>query len=243
MTTPDRIKRYQRKRAEQRQALSKIPCYCGCGALIPPITIQGKPARFKHGHNPGGEKTRFQQGQRAWNKDLPAPWSTRTHKGKPKSRESISKRVRTRKARDPNYGLEMTRKRDHASWLKSITAANQANAKFGPNNHFFGKRHSADARAKMSAKVSGTKHPNWHGGVGVLPYGPEFTRKFKRLIRNRDGHRCQRCGKTREEQGRTMQVHHLDHDKTHNDPLNLVTACNACNIWASYHRDEPFITQ
>jgi hypothetical protein len=42
-------------------------------------------------------------------------------------------------------------------------------------------------------------------------------------------------------EGKKLQVHHLDHDKMNNDPTNLVAACGSCNVWASYHRDEPFI--
>jgi 5-methylcytosine-specific restriction endonuclease McrA len=76
--------------------------------------------------------------------------------------------------------------------------------------------------------------------VGTLPYGPEFTRKFKKLIRERDNYTCQRCGKTQAQEGRVLQVHHLDHNKMNNDPTNLVASCGLCNIWASHHRDEPF---
>jgi hypothetical protein len=51
---------------------------------------------------------------------------------------------------------------------------------------------------------------------------------------------CQRCGKTQEQEGRVLQVHHLDHNKENNDPTNVVASCGSCNVWASYHRDEPF---
>jgi hypothetical protein len=63
-----------------------------------------------------------------------------------------------------------------------MTEASRRNAKFGPENHFYGKKHTAEARAKMSQKLSGEKHPAWNGGAATLPYGPEFTRKYKRLI-------------------------------------------------------------
>jgi len=113
---------------------------------------------------------------------------------------------------------------------------------------------SAETKAKLSlalrgrklsperiAKISGPNNPHWRGGVGFLPYGPGFTRKLRREIRERDAHRCQRCGRTTAELGYTLPVHHLDHDKANNDPANLVASCHRCNVWASYHRDEPFV--
>lgn len=36
------------------------PCECGCGCLIPVLTVHGKPARFKHGHNAYGRRPAMQ---------------------------------------------------------------------------------------------------------------------------------------------------------------------------------------
>lgn len=107
----------------------------------------------------------------------------------------------------------------------------------GSKNPFYGRSHSVESRAKMSAANTGDKHHGWKNGASTLPYGPGFTKRFKRLIRDRDNHTCQRCGKTRGQVGRTLQVHHADHDKMNNDPTNLVTVCASCNVWLSYHRD------
>jgi hypothetical protein len=191
-----------------------------------------KPAKFAHGHNQPGKETRFRKGQVPHNKGKPAPWV-----------RLYAERCRREGIPNPVLG------RKHSEEARRKMAAAQAAyaarlAKEGKPFPALGRKmpeRSAEWRAKISDALSEEKHPNWQGGIGMFPYGPGFTKKFKRLIRDRDNHTCQRCGKTRAELGRTLEVHHLDHDKTHNDPTNLVTSCHSCNVWASYHRDEPFL--
>jgi len=119
-----------------------------------------------------------------------------------------------------------------------MTEVNKVKALCGSANPFYGRKHTPDVLANISRKNSGSNNANWHGGTATLPYGPEFTRRFKKLIRERDGNKCQRCGKTRKQEGKAMEVHHIDHDKLNNDPSNLVTVCHPCNVYLSYHRDE-----
>lgn len=111
----------------------------------------------------------------------------------------------------------------------------------GERNPFHGKTHTEESRAKMSDALSGEANPQWTGGSGYLPYGPEFNRKFKRMIRERDNQTCQRCGITRATYGKTLEVHHIDHDKANNDPVNLATVCSSCNTWCWWHQDQPLI--
>ena len=239
MTNAERQKERRKQFALLRQQMPKIPCECGCGALIPPVTALGKPSRYAHGHNPtGGE---FSKGQPAWNKGMPCPWASKTHKGKKLPQDEIARRQATRLENNDGVYQKKQGWKHSSETIARMRAANQAKAMRGEENPFYGRTHTPESRAKMSAALSGEGHPKWKGGVGALPYGPEFTKKFKRLIRDRDKHTCQRCGKTREENGHTMHVHHIDHDKKHNDPVNLATVCTSCNVYLSYHQDEPFI--
>ena len=48
---------------------------------------------------------------------------------------------------------------------------------------------------------------------------------LRRFILDRDGWRCQRCGRP----GRP-EVHHEDHNPANNDPANLRTLCKRCHI-------------
>ena len=49
--------------------------------------------------------------------------------------------------------------------------------------------------------------------------------RLRRAILDRDGWRCQRCGRY----GR-MEIHHADGDPMNNDVDNLRTLCRSCHI-------------
>lgn len=81
--------------------------------------------------------------------------------------------------------------------------------------------------------TAGENHPRWRGG-----HEPYFGRAWGRLaesIRERDGRRCRRCGRTEKEEGRRLSVDHViprrafDDIEKANDPANLVALCNSCH--------------
>lgn len=242
LSNSEKTKRYREKKYAEIERMDKVPCACGCGTMIAPVGKQLKPVKYALGHNPGGEETRFTKGQDAWNKGKPAPWATETHTGKKLSPETLDKRKASRLKN--NNGVYQ-----YAGWkyspegLARITEINRSRDQFGEKNHFFGKRHTKETRALISLKNSGEKNAHWRGGVSTLPYGHEFTYRFKRLIRERDQYTCQRCGITQGDLHYTIHVHHLNFDKMNNDPTNLVCACAKCNIWANLHTKEVFINQ
>lgn len=238
LTPAEKTRRYRKRKYAEWDALPRIPCACGCGETIPPINRQGKTAKYKHGHNPPQGQL-FEPGHIPWNKGKPYPTASKVHKGKKVPPEQIKRQIATRRAK---YGGAYRAKR--GGWKLSpetcerIRQANLRRDLSGSNNPMYGKGHLIAGEKNPMYGRTGPLHPAWRGGVATLPYGIQFTRKFKRLILQRDKYTCQRCGKTRSEVQNSLQVHHIDHDKMNNDPMNLLTVCCACNIWFSYHRDE-----
>jgi len=86
-----------------------------------------------------------------------------------------------------------------------------------------------------------SNHPNWLGGLSRLPYTIEFTASLKESIRDRDGHKCQYCGKTEEQEikdyNKALAIHHIDYDKENCLDTNLISLCCECNTKANKNRD------
>lgn len=89
----------------------------------------------------------------------------------------------------------------------------------GENNPFYGHTHSPMTRSHL-ARLARERAIRGQGD-----YGPEWTAKLREAILRRDDYRCQRCRRNE-----MLQVHHVDGDRTHNDPLNLLTLCAACHL-------------
>lgn len=77
LTAVEKQRRYQERLQREIDAMPKIACVCGCGTQIAPITKGRKPAKYAHGHNSGGQGTRFQPGHR----ETAATRKTRTRRG------------------------------------------------------------------------------------------------------------------------------------------------------------------
>lgn len=83
-------------------------------------------------------------------------------------------------------------------------------------------------------------NPNWIDGRSFEAYAPEFNKKLKERIKNRDKYTCQLCSDKIEKQTqkRFMTVHHIDYNKQNCDEQNLITLCNLCNSSVNSSRDE-----
>jgi hypothetical protein len=104
---------------------------------------------------------------------------------------------------------------------------------------------SVRARAKLRIAVTGDKNVNWRGGIHT-PYGPEFNRNLKAIVRQRDDYLCQNPECYLPENGRKHPVHHIDFNKGHNDPVNLIILCakhhakttvGDRNYWMEYYQN------
>ena len=77
----------------------------------------------------------------------------------------------------------------------------------------------------------GSKNSNWRGGTSRLPYAYNWD-KIAASIRVRDEGKCALCN----EPGR--QVHHIDYNRSNNDPANLILLCRRCHSTTNGHREE-----
>ena len=120
----------------------------------------------------------------------------------------------------------------------------------GINNSMYGIPRSQ----KVKNKISKTKRKkgdskgknNWnYGKTGKLSpayieglirkYPCKFNKILKESIRERDNHQCQICGKL--ENGRKLDVHHIDYDKNNLNPKNLITLCRSCHMQSNGNRE------
>lgn len=90
-----------------------------------------------------------------------------------------------------------------------------------------GKKFTREHMKHISEAKIGKNNPNWRGGTSQEPYSVDWTRTFKRSIRERDRYTCQLCGKQQEDT--VFCVHHIDYDKKNCNPNNLVTLCRGCH--------------
>ncbi len=93
-----------------------------------------------------------------------------------------------------------------------------------------------EVKTKIREKMIGDKNPAWNGGTSFLPYPPEWTRKYKHSIKDRDNNECQNpyCEQNTEK----LDVHHIDYNKKNCSQFNLITLCGSCNAKANVNRKE-----
>lgn len=77
----------------------------------------------------------------------------------------------------------------------------------------------------------GLKHWNWQGGISKQKYCYLFNEKFKNLMRMLYNNRCFLCGKTEEDNGRKLDVHHVNYDKDClcGSSCEFVPLCQSCH--------------
>jgi hypothetical protein len=91
---------------------------------------------------------------------------------------------------------------------------------------------------KFKASMSGENSPHWRGGSSSFPYPAEFNEELKESIRERDNRICQMpgCGKTEAENGRNLDVHHIDCNRINCSEENLISLCFDCHNKTKHNR-------
>lgn len=129
---------------------------------------------------------------------------------------------------------------------KPITRRYIGYGKNKPQHMFCNKKCYGEWRSK---NVTGDFHPRWTGGYKRY-YGASWFNQ-RALARARDGV-CQRCGKTPQENGKLLDVHHIipfrkfgiQREQDANALNNLISYCKTCHQrieWDEYesHRAIP----
>lgn len=87
-----------------------------------------------------------------------------------------------------------------------------------------------------------SRKPKDHG----IHYGPDWERQ-KRVVKERDNHRCQICGRTPDQFKGSLQVHHITPFRDFDDYLsanhtnNLITLCPSCHGKVEAMRRNPMV--
>ena len=86
-------------------------------------------------------------------------------------------------------------------------------------------------RLRIAEMSRGERANNWQGGISATyqRYRGFFHPLFKEKIRERDNHRCQRCGVSEQLLPRRLSVHHSDFYPLNNDFNNLISLCGSCH--------------
>lgn len=92
---------------------------------------------------------------------------------------------------------------------------------------------SACRNSWLREEHTGENHVEWNGGkVGY--YGPNWEEKRKQCL-ERDGHRCQSCGKHNDDATIALNIHHIEPFKNFEDRKeankidNLISLCLSCH--------------
>lgn len=147
--------------------------------------------------------------------------------------------------------------------LMRVAKFNKKRLKCKTNHHMYGKKHSEETKQKIGIgnkgktkgrkckkrtaehckklslshiNVSGKNNPNWKGGISAEHYPFSFCKELRELIRIRDNHTCQNCGKPENELRRQLNVHHINYNKHDVRPHNLVSLCDSCHSKTNFNR-------
>ena len=176
------------------------------------------------------------KGLPAWNKGGTS-WSKGLTKETNTSVASAAEKHRGRtKYNDANIALGAKKRMGRIGWSKGLTKETHAGIAIQANKKIGRTKETHIGIALGAAKRTGEKSYNWCGGISFEPYSPTFNETLKKIIRQRDGYKCQECGVPQSECIRALTIHHVDYSKKNSNPYNLITLCVPCNGRANHNR-------
>jgi len=112
--------------------------------------------------------------------------------------------------------------------------------------HALGIIHTFEQRQKWSKERKGNNNPMygrlgplspaWRGGIAAEPYCDIWLdRGYKQSILERDNYTCQNPNCRKSCTHLPLHIHHINNNKKHCDPWNLLTLCNSCNGRAKFN--------
>lgn len=93
---------------------------------------------------------------------------------------------------------------------------------------------------KQSLLRTGWMSHNWKGGISHGKYCHKFNGDLRNRVRSFFGDICFLCGKTSEENGRRLHVHHVNYNKNaccDSSKVMLVPLCNGCHGMTNQDRE------
>ena len=69
------------------------------------------------------------------------------------------------------------------------------------------------------------------------PSQVKLYKKLKEEVRERDNQTCQICGKSKIENGKNLDVHHIDYNKENINIDNLIALCASCHVKTNSNRE------
>lgn len=138
-----------------------------------------------------------------------------------------------------NYGnhhsIETRRKisKSNTGCRHSIEAKKKiSDATKGKNNPNYGKIVSDEQKQKIrKAHIGmhlGERNPNWKGGITFEDYPKEFYSTKDKILKMHD-EKCFLCGRDKIDNGREMDIHHINQNKKDNSVFNLIPLCKNCH--------------
>ena len=105
-----------------------------------------------------------------------------------------------------------------------------------PKSYITKKRIRCCSKKCFSIAILGENNPNWKGGLSFEPYGLSWTKKIRKLTRERDNYTCQICNKHQTQLKRRLSIHHIDYNKINSFLNNLITLCGHCHAQTNFNR-------